>query len=611
MSDCEELTPNKKKSPHIIGLGVNCNAGDSSDSGESRILEKPPKKSVFKRRINILNWIGKYDKNIAISDLIAGLTLGLTIIPQSIAYASLAGLPSQYGLYAAFMGAFVYVIVGTVKEVSIGPTSLMALLTLQYTYNKPPQFAVILAFLSGIVELVMGLLNIGFIVDFISDPVTSAFTSATALIVIVSQAKNLLGIRIPAKDIADTIIQLFAQIQETRLGDSLLGLACIVFLLSLRQLNLLNINKSRRVLKKFLWYISISRNAICVVAASGVAFYLTQIYENENLPIKLSGNVESGVPSFSLPPYTIEHDGVTYNFLDILRELGSGIIIVPLVGMLANVAIAKAFAADGNLDASQEMFALGLCNIAGSFFRGIPTCGAFTRSAVSNASGVRTPMAGIYSGVLVLLALSLFTPFFKYIPKTTLAAVLICAVVFMMDLKIALRLYKKSKKDFIGWLCCFVISLAFGVEIGLLSGIVISIIFLLMKLARPKIVIHIKEIDKVEYIHIRPSSEIFYTAIDYLRLKVNKACLASKYRYPVVVDCDKISQLDYTSIKTINLLAKELNAHDVTLIIHNMRNKLQKYLDDSQNIKFCSGKLTTALFSRKSISNESSDRSCV
>jgi solute carrier family 26 (sodium-independent sulfate anion transporter), member 11 len=189
---------------------------------------------AFHRHLHIINWIRTYDRNTAMADLIAGFTLGLTMIPQSIAYASLANLPSQYGLYAAFMGSLIYVFVGTVKEVSIGPTSLMALLTVQYTFGKPVEFVIVLGFLAGCVELLMGIFKLGFIVDFISVPVTSAFTSATSLIIIGSQLKSLLGISYTAKDFFQTIVKLVTRITELRAGDSVLGVICIVFLLSLR-----------------------------------------------------------------------------------------------------------------------------------------------------------------------------------------------------------------------------------------------------------------------------------------------------------------------------------------------------------------------------------------
>lgn len=186
------------------------------------------------QRVHILSWIPSYDKSVAVSDFIAGVTLGLTMIPQSIAYAALANLPSQYGLYSGFLGSLIYVFFGTIKEVSIGPTSLMALLTLQYTMNKPVEIVILLTFLVGLVELCMGIFKLGFVVDFISIPVTSAFTSATSLIIIASQLKGLLGIKYNSTSFADTIHKLYLNVDQFQWGDTILSVSCIAFLLVLR-----------------------------------------------------------------------------------------------------------------------------------------------------------------------------------------------------------------------------------------------------------------------------------------------------------------------------------------------------------------------------------------
>lgn len=292
------------------------------------------------RRVFILTWIRDYDRQKAVADLIAGITLGLTIIPQSIAYASLAGLTSEYGLYSAFMGSFVYVIFGSIAQVSIGPTSLMAILTLQFTSHLSVQFVIALAFLAGVVELLMGIFKLGFLVNFISGPVTSAFTTATSIIVIGAQMRNLMGIPKGLiksyKDIPDIL-------DNISIGDTTLGLTCIAVLLILRQLSYLNLSPQKRVLKKVLWYISISRNAIVVCVTSFLAFYWVNSGSEASVPFRLNAKVNSSVPTFKLPPFSIDFNNITYGFADICRELGSAIVVVPLVAVLANVAIAKAF----------------------------------------------------------------------------------------------------------------------------------------------------------------------------------------------------------------------------------------------------------------------------
>ncbi|XP_062701083.1 sodium-independent sulfate anion transporter-like isoform X2 [Aedes albopictus] len=537
-------------------------------------------KNSVVRRISILNWIGAYQREDLLSDFIAGITLGLTIIPQSLAYAGLAGLPSHYGLYAAYMGSLVYVIFGTVKEVSIGPTSLMALLAVQYTMDKPIQYMIILAFLAGLVELLMGVLKLGFLVSFIPIPVTSAFTSATALIIVGTQLKHLFGIPSKAHGFFQTLYSLTTRIVESNPGDLILGGFAIAFLLGLRQITRIPINDKTprgKVLKKFLWYLSLSRNALIVLITSAIAFRWNS--SGEQVPFKLSGHVQPGIPGFELPIYSVQSGNVTIGYFEVVRELGSSLVLVPLVAVLANVSIAKAFSAGKIVDASQEMIALGLCNLLGSCFSAMPTCGAFTRSAVSHSSGVRTPLAGIYSAIMTLLALSLLTPYFYFIPKTTLAAVLICSVVFMVDFSIVKVLFKASRTDILSWVGCFCVSLFAGVEVGLLFGIFISVIGLLKVWVRPGIQQDSIEKQGHRYVKLSPETGIFFPAVDFLRTKVIE--VANEQQVPIVVDCSGVIGLDHTSTKGMKELAGELKKVSQKLILLNLKPSLRKILEES------------------------------
>lgn len=446
--------------------------------------------------VTVVNWLPKYSRLDAVSDVVAGFSVGLTLIPQSIAYAALAGCTAQYGLYSCLMGSFLYIFFGTIKEVSIGPSSLMSLLIFEYTRNMPVDFVVLFCFLAGCIELLMGLLRLGFLVDFISMPVTSGFTSATSIIIIVSQLQGLLGLRFKAHNITDNLIKIFQNIKNMRMPDFILGICSIAFLLFFRQLkdidfcfekgnNRLKKQNNKKVyLKKLLWFLSICRNALVILITATIAFYLEKAGSS---PFILSGKIQSGLPTFSLPPFSSQVGNETYTFLDMCSHLGSGIIVLPLVSVLANVAIAKAFASGSSVNATQEMLTLGLCNIFGSFVSSMPAAGAFTRSAVISASGVRTPMASIYVGIMTLLALSFLTPYFYYIPRSTLSAVLISAVIFIIDLKIIRLLWKGCKRDAFAAIVTFLVSVIFGVELGLLVGALFSLIFFLRPPARPKI----------------------------------------------------------------------------------------------------------------------------
>ncbi|KAH8388559.1 hypothetical protein KR093_009633, partial [Drosophila rubida] len=567
----------------------------------------PPKEAHWLlRRFYIATWIVNYDRPQAFADLIAGITLGLTIIPQSIAYAALAGLSSEYGLYSAFIGSIIYVFFGTIPQVSIGPTSLMAIMTLQFCEGKPVQMVIVLAFMAGLVELLMGICQLGFIVSFIPAPVTKAFTSGTAVIVVLVQIKNLLGIRLK------TVPSLGDFFSNIRYSDAAMGISCLVLLLSLRMLSQVKFKQDTPLtqrFKKILWYISISRNALIVFFSGLLVFLWVRKSSLEAVPFVLSSKVSSAMPTIKVPPFAFEHQNRTYVFTDILEELGSGVILVPIVAVLANVAIAKAFVKDGKLDASQEMLTLGLCNLAGSFFSAMPTCGAFTRSAVSQASGVRTPMAGFYTGLIVLSALSILTPYFQFIPRASLAAVLIAAVVFMIDLTPVKELWQSSKKDFFSWVGSFIICLVAGVEMGLLFGIVVSMICILLRLGNPKIEVSLKQVrpsflllsaslnlhsslslclqqESSYYVHVVPQSDIFYTGVDTLRSEIRSACLLYRCDFPIVLHCGRFMQFDATFVEMLMAVAKELAADDVLLVLQHMSLKQQQMLPVASNIRF-------------------------
>ncbi|XP_063240339.1 sodium-independent sulfate anion transporter-like isoform X2 [Bacillus rossius redtenbacheri] len=543
-------------------------------------------KSALLRHVSVLRWLPSYSRLDALGDLVAGVTLGLTMMPQSIAYASLAGLSAEYGLYSSFMGGLVYMVFGTIKEVSIGITSLMALVTFEYTHDLPMEFVFLLTFLCGCVQLLMGLLNLGILVDFISVPVTSGFTTATSLIIIAAQLKGLLGLQgLKASNFVDNLLKVGARLGETRLWDAVLGGACIAVLLAIRKMKDLHIGpkdiscqtRTMQILNKCIWFFTISRNATVVLICSVIAFKLSS---NGITPFLLSGRIQSGLPPLGPPSFSARSGNSTYSFVQMCEQLGSGIAVVPLVSVLANVAIAKAFSAGKSLDATQEMLALGLCNVFGSFVQSTPTTGAFTRSAVSHASGVRTPLAGLYSATLILLALSYLTPYFYYIPRATLSAVLISAVVFMVEYDVMVRLWSKSKRDLFALLLTLGTCLLFGVEVGLLVGALFNASQLLYFWARPAVDVRIcKGRRGGEYVLVTPDIGLLYPAMDYLRTELGKvASRDAKGILPVVVNCAYFKGADYTTAQGIKLLLKDFQCYRQPLVFMGARRELLDYL---------------------------------
>ncbi|XP_017102805.2 sodium-independent sulfate anion transporter [Drosophila bipectinata] len=555
---------------------------------------KAPATSKWKRRLHrhvpIFQWLPFYTTEWGIDDFIAGITLGLTIIPESMACALLAGLPARYGLCSAFIGPLIYMIFGSIDKVIIGPTSLVALVSVQFTVGRPIEFAFLLTFLSGIVQIIMGILQLGFIFEFISMPVIKAFSSATAILVIESQLKVLLGIKYLVAGLMNSVGMLSSRIDEANMADLTVGVCAIVFLLLLELLDRVAHNeKKNKVLRICCRYLSTSRNTLIVVIAAIVSFIW--IRNTGHVPYALSKNALSTLPNFTVPSLDIVTPEKTYSFWEVLRELNLGIIVIPIVGILTNISIGK-LTPKGLVDTNQELLTVGLCNMFGSCVQAMPSSGAFTRYAISTACGLRTPMANMYLGIIVLLALSYLSPYFNYIPEATLAAILICSIFTLLDFRLPLRLWRDSKRDFATWLLCFCVCVLFGVEVGLFVSIVVTALHLLYLWARPEIKVKIEQLDEMQYIRVTPGNGLYFPAINYLREKVLKACTQAEFKITVVIDGQRITGLDYTAAQGISKLSSDLcrqadAASSTLLILYRIPEHLQRLIDHTDNLVFC------------------------
>ncbi|XP_035198363.1 sodium-independent sulfate anion transporter isoform X2 [Oxyura jamaicensis] len=443
---------------------------------------------AVRRRLPVLGWLPRYSPGWLQLDLIAGVTVGLTVVPQALAYAEVAGLPPQYGLYSSFVGCFVYCFLGTAKDVTLGPTAIMSLLVSSYAFHDPV-YAVLLTFLAGCIQLAMGLLHLGFLLDFISCPVIKGFTSAASITISFNQVKNILGLHGIPRQFFLQVYETLGRIGETRPGDAILGLACLAALAGLR------VMKSRlppaarteplatRASYLIVWTCATARNALVVLFA-GLVAYCFQLRGSQ--PLTLTGSIPRGLPPCRLPPFSKAVPNGTVPFGTMVEDMGVGLAVVPLMGLLETVAIGKAFASqnDYRIDPNQELLAMGFANVLGSFFSSYPVTGSFGRTAVNAQTGVCTPAGGLVTGALVLLSLAYLTSLFYYIPKAALAAVIISAVVPMFDAGIFRRLWRVKRLDLVP-LCATFLFCFWEVQYGIVAGVLVSGILLLYSIARP------------------------------------------------------------------------------------------------------------------------------
>ncbi|XP_046646442.1 sodium-independent sulfate anion transporter-like, partial [Daphnia pulicaria] len=529
---------------------------------------------LLRRRLPIVGWLPNYNWNYSVFDLIAGVTVGLTIIPQSIAYAGVAGLPFEYGLYSSFMGLFAYTVFGSVKESSIGPTAVMALMTFNYANEGGPAYACLLSFLAGLIELVAGLLNLGFMVDFISAPVISGFCSAAALTVASTQVKGLFGLKFSGSSFVEIWTGFFKNLSKIKL----------TAMKNLRPFKKITCLRNRFI-DSGLWFISTSRNAFAVIGGC-VAAYVLQV--NGLSPFTLTGNIKAGLPSFELPPFSInttDSDGnstVLLSFPEICSELGAAIGLIPLIAILEQVAIAKAFAFGKRTDATQEMIALGIGNILGSFFGAMPITSSFGRSSVQNASGVKTPLSNVYAGILVLLALGFLMPTLAYIPKAILAAVIITSVIFMVELEELKPMWKSRRVELIPlgvtFFCCLFVNMEYGILIGAAVHL-----FLLAYMAggrpRPELIREPGSKKTEGRVVVKADTNLYFPGVEKFRQVLNKATDGETC---VLVDLSHVTEIDYTALKMLKSVASDYHKRGL-MVLHftNASSKVAKSISSA------------------------------
>ncbi|SPP74903.1 sodium-independent sulfate anion transporter [Drosophila guanche] len=523
------------------------------DSG--RKLCRP---STITNKFPILQWLPRYRIEYLMQDFIAGFTVGLTTIPQAIAYGVVAGLEPQYGLYSAFMGCFTYIVFGSCKDVTIATTAIMALMVNQYA-TISPDYAVLVCFLAGCIVLVLGLLNMGVLVRFISIPVITGFTMAAATTIGSAQINNIVGLSSPSNDLLPSWKNFFTHLPSIRKWDALLGVSSLVFLLLMKHVK--DIKWGNRIFWK---YLALSRNALAVIFGTFLAYILSR---DGNQPFRVTGNITAGVPPFRLPPFSTIVDGEYVSFGEMISTVGASLGSIPLISILEIVAISKAFSKGKIVDASQEMVALGMCNIMGSFVLSMPVTGSFTRTAVNNASGVKTPLGGAVTGALVLMALAFLTQTFYYIPKCTLASIIIAAMISLVELHKIADMWKSKKKDLFPFVVTIVTCTFWSLEYGILCGIAANLVYILYSSARPQVYVRLEKINGHEVSVVDVKQKLDYASAEYLKEKVVRFLnQQSGETSLVVIKGEEINSIDYTVAMNIVSLKGDLDALNCGLI---------------------------------------------
>ncbi|KAL5274001.1 SLC26A11 family protein [Megaselia abdita] len=506
-----------------------------------------------------INTIRNYKSEYIFSDIIAGLTVALQTIPQSIAIALVAGLPPSYGLNSAYVSCFMYFLLGPSKDCVISPTTILAVMVSFYVSSYGEAIAVIVTFLSGVIILSMGLLNLGFLVRFVSVPVVNGFVSAAALSISSLQILPLLGMKSGDKNFFSIYGYLFTHLSEIKVYDAILGIGSIIGLLLLQE-----VKKIEFLPKTLRSYICLSRNATIMCLGICIAFLFTG--EDYTGPFALASPITPKFPSFTFPSLSLMSDGVQFEFTDILRILGYSIITLPLVAVLEHTAIVKSFAKGKQVKPTQELFALGMCNLACSLTKTMPVTSSFSRTALNHASGVRTTVGCVVTGTLVLLMITCFEV--KYLPKATLAAIIICAVMFLIEPGKILKIWRSKKIDFLVFLVTFIGCLVLGQDLGILLGIALNLCLILFSSAKPDI-----EFDKEgTSLIVSPKGHLSYSAAEHFKDTITSNIIEGSTN-KIVIDGQNISSIDSTIAFVFREMMKDFEQYKCTLVLENWKAK--------------------------------------
>ena len=420
-----------------------------------------------------VQWLAVYEKGMLQTDVLAGATVGVMVIPQSMAYAVIAGLPPVVGLYCAFVPIFIYALYGSSRQLAIGPVALMSLLTSSglSKFADPEaeparylQLAATLAFLAGVFQVLLGGLRMGFIINLLSHAIISGFTSAAAVLIGLSQLKHILGYSIPhTETLIHTVEGVVHGAPNFHWPSCVMGLSLLGTLLGMRH--------AARKYKRLAFLKPAAPVIISVVAA-----VLVYALDLERHGIKIVGTVLRGLPAASA------------NF--VWEDVGGMVttaLMVSFVGFVESISIARALAAknDYELDVNKELFGVGLANLVGSFFSIYPVTGSFSRSAVNNDTGAKSGLAGAVTGVMVLFTLLFLTPLVYFLPMTVLAAIVMTSVASLVDTREFKFLRLVHKKDLLPWIMAFVGTLLLGVELGIALSVCVSHAFVIHETARP------------------------------------------------------------------------------------------------------------------------------
>lgn len=546
-----------------------------------------------------LEWGRTYDRNTLVGDLVAAAIVTIMLIPQSLAYATLAGLPPQVGLYASIAPLVLYALFGTSRVLAVGPVAVVSLMTATAIGTRAAAgseaywaIALTLAFLSGAMLLLMGVLRMGFLASFLSHPVISGFISASALLIAAGQLKVILGLKVPGEHFTELVVGLLRQLPQLHVLTAVLGLATVAFLFW-----------ARRGIKPLLVRWGLRPRVADVLARAApvggiaVTALLTWGFQWQLQGVRIVGTVPQGLPPLTVPLWD----------LALWRELALPAFLISVVGFVESVSVGQTLAARRRqrIDPDRELVALGASNLGAAFTGGFPVTGGFARSVVNFDAGAQTPAAGVFTAVGLLLAALLLTPALYYVPQATLAATIIVAVLSLVDVGILRRTWSYSRADFTAVLATVAVTLGWGVEAGLIAGVAVSLGLFLFRTSRP----HIAEVGLVPHtehfrnvlrhqvivdprlLSLRVDESLYFANARALEDRVNEAVARSPQLRHVVLQCSAINAIDASALESLEAIEQRLRDAGIRLHLSEVKGPVMDRLKDTDFLRHLGGQV--------------------
>ena len=544
-------------------------------------------------------WLRDYRRDTFASDMLAGIIVTIMLIPQSLAYALLAGLPAEMGLYASILPLIAYALLGSSRTLSVGPVAVVSLMTAMAVGKIAESgsadyasAAIALAAISGVILLIMGCLRFGFLANFLSHPVVSGFITASAIVIGLGQVRHLLGIEASGENVLTLASTLLNNRDQTNLTTLVTGLSAIAFLVW-----------ARRFLEPLLTRIGLPPKASAILSKAGPVLIIfatvsaSYLLSFEQQGVALVGDVPSGLPTLSMPPLDVE----------LWSQLAVSALLISIIGFVESVSVGKTLAAKRRqrIDPNQELVALGGANVASAFSGGFPVTGGFSRSVVNFDAGAQTPVASMLAAVGIALAALLLTPLLYFLPKATLAATIIVAVSSLVDLELVRRAWRYSVSDFTAVVTTICATLLLGIELGVLAGIVVSIALHLYKTTRPHMAVvgavagteHYRNIERhnvityTNLVSLRIDESLYFANASYLEDYVYELVAGNDSLEHVILQCTAVNEIDMSALEALEAIDHRLSEQGVTLNFSEVKGPVMDALSSVDFLSNVSGQV--------------------